>query len=110
LTLAASSRGNGRVLPTPSTSARRSTSTPAASSRGSARISPTSSTSAHRSTPTWRSTSTPLVASVCVNDHSSSTRDCTSTSSAVPCLRMRLCSFDACLMLGIIHRQVLLVL
>jgi hypothetical protein len=44
---------------------------------------PTSSTSAHRSTPTWRSTSTPLVAYVCVDDDSSSARDCTSTSSAV---------------------------
>jgi hypothetical protein len=64
-TLVASSRGNGRVSPTPSTSARRSTSTLAASLRGSARVLPTLSMLAHRSTPTWRSTSTPLVASVC---------------------------------------------
>jgi hypothetical protein len=37
----------------------------------------------HRSTPTWRSTSTPLVASVCVDGPSSSAHDCTSPSSAV---------------------------
>jgi hypothetical protein len=71
-------------LLTPSTSARRSSSTLAASSRGSARVLPTSSTSAHRSTPTWRSTSTPLVASVCVDGPSLSAHDCTSSSSAVP--------------------------
>jgi hypothetical protein len=76
-TLAASSRGHGRVSLTLSTSARRSTPTLVASSRGSARVLPTSSTSAHRSP------STPLVASVWVDDHSSPARDCTSTSSAV---------------------------
>jgi hypothetical protein len=81
--LAASSRGNGRISLTLFTSARRSTSTLAASSRVSARVSSALSTSAHRSTPTWRSTSTPLVAYVCVDDHSSSARDCTLTSSAV---------------------------
>jgi hypothetical protein len=78
-TLAASSRGNGRVSLTPSTSARHSTSTLVASSR----VLSTLSTSAHRSTPTWRSTLTPLVASVCVDGPSLSARDCTSPSSTM---------------------------
>jgi hypothetical protein len=65
-------------LPTPSTSARRSTSTLAASLGGCDHLSSTPSSSA------CCSPSPPLGASVCVGDSSSSAPDCLSTSPVVP--------------------------
>jgi hypothetical protein len=51
-----------------------------------------------------------LAAFVCVGDSSSSAPDCTSTSPAVALSAHEIAQLDACLMPGILHRQVLLVL
>jgi hypothetical protein len=71
---------------------------------GCGRFSPTSSSLARCST------SPPLVASVHVDDRSLSARDSTSTPSAVSLCVHEIASFGFYLMLGILHRQVLLVL